>query len=137
MDVEDLILDLLEALLEILGEVVLQLIFELVVEALSELIESLGERGPAFSAMGLAFAGALAGLLSARLFPHRLIAARVVIPGASLLLAPLATGCAMYFLGKGLRHLGRDPSKLATFGGAAIFAFSMALIRWWLVSQSH
>jgi len=135
--VADLLLELLGALLEILGEALLQLIFELVVEVLSELIQNLRERGPVFSSMGLGFAGAAAGFLSVRLFPHRLVVARVVLPGASLLLAPLATGFAMYFLGKGLRRLGREPTDLASFRGAAIFAFAMALIRWWLVGPSH
>ena len=83
--------------------------------------------------MGLAFAGAAAGVLSAWLLPHRLIAARAVLPGVSLLLAPLATGAAMHFLGKLQRRLGRSPGSLATFRGGALFALSMALIRWWLV----
>jgi hypothetical protein len=86
------------------------------------------------SMMGLAFAGAAAGVLSAWLLPHRLFAARAVLPGASLLLAPLATGAAMHFLGKLQRRFGRCPGSLATFRGGAIFAFSMALIRWWLAA---
>lgn len=133
---EDLLVELLLALLEIVGEALLQIGFEVAVELLSELI-SRRQRSPTVSGIGLAFAGGAAGLLSAWLFPRRLIATRVVLPGVSLVLAPVVTGAAMHFLGSRLRGFGRSPSNLATFRGSAIFAFSMALIRWWLVGLSH
>jgi len=135
--VEDLVAELLGALLEILGEFLLQVFFELAAEALSGLIKGQRETSPAVSAIRLIFVGAAVGLLSAWLFPHRLIATRVVLPGASLVLAPLATGSVMHFLGRRLRRLGRYASNLATFRGGALFAFSMALIRWWLVDLRH
>ena len=130
---EDLLVALFEILFEIFGEFLLQIIFELVAEALSGLINPRRQISPAVSAIGIAFVGAASGLLSAWLFPHRLIATRVVLPGVSLLLAPLATGSVMHFLGKRLSRLERNPSNLATFWGGVLFAFSMALIRWWLV----
>ena len=130
---EGLLAELLGFVLEILGEFVLQVIFELVTEALAGLISNRKEPRPAVSAVGLVFGGAAAGFLSAWLFPHRVIVTRVVIPGTSLLLAPLATGIAMHALGKRLRRLERHPTSLATFWGGALFAFSMALVRWWLV----
>ena len=130
---EDLLAGLLGALLEIFGEFLLQMLFELAAEALSGLIKYENQTRPAVSALGLAFAGAAAGLLSAWVFPHRLIATRVVLPGVSLVRAPLATGSVMHLLGKRLRLVGRYASDLATFRGGALFAFSMALIRWWLV----
>ena len=133
----DLLAELLGALLEVFGEFLLQMLFELAAEALSGLIKYENETRPAVSTMGLALAGAAAGLLSAWVFPHRLIATRVVLPGVSLLLAPLATGSVMHLLGKRLRLVGRFASDLATFRGAALFAFSMALIRWWLVGLPH
>ena len=60
---------------------------------------------------------------------------RATLPGLSLVLAPLAAGGAMYLLGEGLRTLGRNPSRLATFYGGAIFASAMALVRWRLISR--
>ena len=134
---EDLVAELLGALLEIFGEFLLQILFELAAEALSGLIKRHTQIRPAVSAIRLALVGAAAGLLSAWVFPHRLIATRVVLPGVSLLLAPLATGSAMHLLGKRLRLVGQYASDLATFRGAALFAFSMALIRWWLVGRPH
>ncbi len=134
---EDLLAALVAAVLEIFGEFLLQIFFELAAEALSGLFKSQRESSPAVWATRLVLVGAAAGLLSAWLFPHRLIATRVVVPGASLALAPLATGCAMHFVGKRLRGVGRHASNLATFRGGAVFAFSMAFIRWGLVGLGH
>jgi len=137
VDVEDLFVELLAALLEVAGEFLIEILFGLAAEALSAMINRLKQTSPAVSAIGLACVGAAAGLLSAWLFPHRLIVTRVVLPGVSLLLAPLVTGFAMGFLGKRLRGFGRHPSNIATFRGGVLFAFSMALIRWWLIGLAH
>jgi ABC-type uncharacterized transport system permease subunit len=110
------------------------LLLELIAEALSGAIGRQKQTSAAASwAIGPILVGVVAGLLSAWLFPHRLIATRVVIPGASLVLAPLATGYAMHLFGARLRRFGRYPSHLATFRGGALCAFSIALIRLWLV----
>jgi hypothetical protein len=135
--VEDLIVGLLAAVFEIFGEFLLEVSFELAAEALSALINRRREHSTTFSAFGLVIIGVAAGLISALLIPHRLIATRVVLPGASLLLAPIVTGCAMYFLGNWLRRVERLPSNLATFRGGVLFAFSMAIVRWWLVGLPH
>ena len=128
---------LLAGLVEIVGEFLIEMLFGLAIEALSAVINRLKQTSPAASAIGLAFVGAAAGLLSAWLFPHRLIMTRVVLPGVSLLVAPLVTGLAMGFVGKRLRHFGGYPSNIATFRGGVLFAFSMALIRWWLVGLAQ
>jgi hypothetical protein len=129
----DILVELVLALFEIFGEFLLQLLFELAAEALTRLIKRKPQVEPVATGIALALGGAAAGLLSAWLIPHRLIATRPVLPGISLLLAPLATGYAMHLLGNRLRRAGRYASDLATFRGGALFAFSMAVIRWWLV----
>jgi hypothetical protein len=43
----------------------------------------------------------------------------------------------MYLLGGQLRRLGRQASSIATFRGGALFAFAMALVRWWLIGRPH
>jgi hypothetical protein len=143
VDVEDLLLALLEPLLEIFGEALLeifeapfQLFFGFAAGALRELIQA-WTIGPAVSSVGLLLVGAAAGLLSAFVVPHALIATRVVLPGVSLLLAPLVTGSAMYFSGNRVRRFGWRASNLAGFRSGALFAFSMALIRWWLIGPHH
>jgi hypothetical protein len=131
--VDDLLVELLAFLLEIFGDVLLQIAFELVAEALSGVIGLRKRTSAAASVIGPILIGVVAGFASIWLFPHRLVATRVVIPGASLLMAPLATGYLMHILGGRLRRFGRYPSNLGTFRGGALCAFSMALIRLWLV----
>ena len=133
MNVEHLLVEFVLALLDILGEFLLQMLFELAAEALSSLIKPWRQCSSTASLIAIALTGLAAGVLSAGLFPRRLIMTRVAFPGVSLLLAPFSAGCAMYLLGKRMRRFGRYPSSLATFSGGAIFAFSMALVRYWLI----
>ena len=130
---EDFLLDLLMCLLGMLGEFLLQIAFEVAAEALSGAIGLSKKTSAVALIIGPILVGVSAGFLSVLLFPHRLIATRVVIPGASLVLAPLATGYAMQILGDRLRRFGRCTSSLATFRGGALCAFAMALIRFGLV----
>jgi hypothetical protein len=131
--VDDLLLELLGFLVQIFGDVLLQVAFELIAEALSGTFGHRKQTSAAASVIGPILVGVIAGLVSAWLFPQRLIATRIGIPGASLVLAPLVTGYAMHLLGARLRRFGRYPSHLATFRGGALCAFSIALIRLWLV----
>jgi hypothetical protein len=128
--VEDLLLVLIEILLEGIAEFVVEVLFGLVVEAMAERWEKGSRTIPWIL---LALLGMASGFFSAVIFPHRIIARRVAFHGVSLLLAPVATGFALYLIGKQLRRWGRPASSLTTFQGGAAFAFAMALIRWWLV----
>jgi hypothetical protein len=72
--------------------------------------------------------GICAGMLSLfivgrRLVPHSLL------PGVSLMLAPLGTGLAMHWLGELWRDRGKEPPALFSFPAGAIFALGMALVR--------
>jgi hypothetical protein len=135
--VEHLLEALLGVLLEVIGDALLEVLFGLAAEALSGVIKRLKDAGPVVLTLGLAGAGAGAGLLSAWLVPHRLIVGRVVIPGLSLVAAPLVTGFVMGLLGQQIRRAGHWPSSVATFRGGVVFAFSMALVRWWLIGASR
>jgi len=119
---DDLFLGLLEALIELL--------FGLAVEAMAERWEK-GSR--TIPLMLLALVGVASGFISATVFPQRIIVKHTAFPGISLLLAPLATGFAMHLIGKALRRAGRPATSLTTFAGGSVFAFSMALVRWWLI----
>lgn len=134
---EELLAALLQALLETIGQALLEALFGLIAEALSEFLGSINLPSQFVSMIALALVGASAGWASASLIPHRLISMPTALPGISLLLAPFLTGFAMQFLGKQLRQFGRNPSQIATFRGGVVFAFSMALIRWWLVGRAH
>ena len=89
--------------------------------------------GSARSGFGLLVAGAAAGWASVALLPYPVLPAISPVRGISVLLAPLATGLAMRAFGRWrIRHCGR-PTFLATFGGGALLALSMALVRWLMV----
>ncbi len=83
---------------------------------------------PVLAGLGYALIGALAGALSLLILPRRVLPV-VGVRGASLILAPLATGLLMKTYGDFRRRRGHTTTGLATFWGGAIFAFSMALVR--------
>jgi hypothetical protein len=134
---ESLLGELLGFLLELAGDLLVQILVELAVEALSGRLSFPQRVRPAVSALALVCGGAAAGLLSVWLLPNRLFASRAVLPGSSLLLAPLITGLAMHAIGKRLQGAGHPASKLATFWGGALFAFAMALVRRSLIGPPH
>jgi hypothetical protein len=131
--VEEFLAGLIGALLGVVVEALLEVLFGLAVEALSATIKRLKDAGPVALTLGLVFAGAGAGFVSSWLVPHRVIAIGAAVPGLSLVLAPLLTGCVMALLGKQMGRSGQSPSPVATFRGGVVFAFSMALVRWLLV----
>lgn len=119
-------------LLEAFGGPLIELFCEHASEALSKLTQGWITE-PALSCMILFLAGGEAGFLSALAVPSRLILSHFSFSGISLLLAPLAAGSAMYLAGKLMRRFGLGSSILASFRGGVLFAFPMALVRWWLV----
>jgi uncharacterized protein YacL len=136
-DVDELLEALLGPLIEAIAEALLGALFAFIagmfVEALRGAATWLKETTPVFLTVVLAFVGAGAGFLSAWLIPHRLLVTRLAIPGVSLILAPIVTALLMWFLGKLIRRSGHWASSLVTLRGGVIFAFSMALVRWYLV----
>jgi hypothetical protein len=129
---------MLDALLELIFEFVFEFITQLVVEIGFEWVAEFFRRRPTLSTV-LAFIaiplfGGFIGLILSNLFPQRMIS-EPTIPGISLLLSPLATGMVMKLFGDWRRSRGHQPTVLATFWGGALFAFSMALVRWLRVSN--
>jgi len=119
-------IELLEPLVELLFEVVIPILAEIASAALAR-----SKRQPPaiFPALPILLWGAGSGAVFCLLWPRRLLQTPPLIPGISLLLAPLLAGKAMRALGERLRARGIAPSVLATFSGGALFAFGMALVR--------
>ena len=115
---------LLELILEIIGEIV----FAFGWEGLGHSMRRRPNAHPVLAGLGYAIFGALAGGLSLLILPRRLLPAGG-IKGASLVLTPLVTGLLMKTYGDFRRRRGHRTTGLATFWGGAIFAFSMALVR--------
>ena len=78
--------------------------------------------------------GALAGALICLVWPARILRPGPV-RGVSLVFSPIVTGALMEGYGRWRAEKGRSRSSIATFWGGALFAFSMALVRFLWVGR--
>ena len=115
-------------LLELIFEIIAEIVFAFGWEGLAHSMRRRQNANPVLAGLGYAVVGALAGGLSILILPRRLLPAGG-IKGASLVLTPLVTGLLMKTYGDFRRQRGHTTTGLATFWGGAIFAFSMALVR--------
>jgi hypothetical protein len=122
----------LAALLEVILGMVFEIAGDLVWSSLRDELDNRGWTGPLLATLGFILLGSVAGLASAAMIPERLTPV-VLMPGLSLLLAPLGTGTFMHLYGRWRQERGHDISNLATFWGGATMALGMALIRYILV----
>ena len=128
-------------------EILFELLFELVVQVLGEFVFTLGweslahalrgtrKANPVLAILGWAVIGSMCGVISAFIFPHRLLPPSR-LPGLSLIVAPLVSGALMKAVGDRRREAGKDTTILATFWGGTIFAFAMAAARLLLIRVS-
>lgn len=117
---------------ELVGEVVFGIVGDLVFTSVGEVLDRQPWGRTLLSALGFILLGTAAGGLSAAVMPERMTPV-ILMPGLSLLLAPLGTGATMYVYGRWRQGRGHDTSQLATFWGGALMAFTMALVRYLLV----
>ena len=128
-------------------EILFELLFELATQALGEFVLTLGwkslahalrgtrKANPVLAILGWAVIGSICGVISAFIFPHRLLPPSR-LPGLSLIVAPLVSGALMKAVGDRRREAGKDTTILATFWGGTIFAFAMAAARFFLIRAS-
>jgi hypothetical protein len=129
---------MLDALLELIFEFIVEFLFQIIVdigfECFAETFRKHRSLPPFLAWIIIPLVGGLVGLFWSKMFPQRILRGPEV-PGTSLLLAPLCTGVTMKLFGDWRRRSGRQPTTLATFWGGALFAFSMALVRWLRVGR--
>jgi len=130
---------LIEAIVELVGELLLQVLGQVVLELGFGSLAHSFRRGraanPVLAGVGIALLGTLTGLAASLLLPRRVLP-RSPVPGLGLLVSPLLAGGIMRALGDWRRARGGDPTLLATFWGGALFAFAVAVVRWWMVGRS-
>ena len=134
----------MEALIEIVFGILTEIVFPVCGELLFELgFESLAcpfrdrnKSNPILAAIGFVVLGTLLGWTSTVSFPRRLIA-DPPLPGASLVLSPLVSGGVMQWLGVMQISRGKSPTRLATFWGGALLAFTFALTRFLLIRAGN
>ena len=119
-----------EAFLPIASE----LLFEVGLESMGEALRRRRHVHPVVAGIGIALWGALAGAVLSLIWPARILQP-VLLQGASLVVSPLISGAVMHEYGQ-WRDRRREPrSHLATFWGGALFAFSVALVRFLWVGR--
>lgn len=126
----------IELLFVILGEIVApvfgELLIELGFESLASPFRDKRSSSPILAAIGLVALGALLGWTSTISYPGRLIA-KPLLPGASLVIAPLVSGGVMQWFGVVQMSRGKSPTRLASFWGGALLAFTFAFTRFVLL----
>ena len=124
---------LLQLALDVLGQLLFEFAMAFGWESLKDATRLERHATPLLAGIGHLIAGLIAGLLSLAVFRGRLMP-RAPLPGVSLVLSPLGTGLVMHLLGEFWRERGKDRPILFTFRAGAIFAFGMALVRFWYLS---
>lgn len=125
---------LLELLFEFIVEFLFQIIVDIGFECLAENFRKKRSLPPILAFIIIPLVGGLVGLFWSNMFPQRILRGPEV-PGISLVLAPLCTGGVMKLFGDWRRSRGHEPTTLATFWGGALFACSIALVRWLRVGR--
>ena len=129
---------MLDALLELLFEFITEFVFQMLMELGLECVAGFFRRHTTLgTVLGLIFIpllGAIIGLYLSNMIPERILP-KPAVPGISLFLSPLVAGLLMKQFGDWRRSRGHESTIIATFWGGALFAFSMALVRWLRVGR--
>ena len=122
--------------MEVVVEVFGQLFLEFGWRTLSEGFRERQRAHPLLSAAALALLGGVFGVVISLAFPNRLFGFQG-IRGTTMVVSPLVTGTVMEAYGRWCDRHGRERSNFATFWGGAIFAFSMAAMRFYFVGTGR
>ena len=123
-----------EIFVELLIEICAQFAFEIGFETLSHSLRKGKKPNPILAYTGIAILGFLIGIATSLIFSERIVT-QAPVKGLSLILSPILLGTLMHVFGNWRRQKGHKTSRLATFWGGALFAFSFALVRWVMVGS--
>jgi len=121
----------LELILELFLEIAAEAFFALGWDSIAHSMRRRHNTNPLFASLGCIIMGLIAGSLSLIILPRRLVPEGGV-RGLNVLITPVATGLIMKTYGDYRRRRGLPTTFLATFWGGAIFALSMAAVRFWV-----
>jgi hypothetical protein len=132
--------ELLAGVIAAIAEVLFESVFEIVciglalllTRATSSLFKTINDLNPIATTFTLGMLGVLVGFLSVVAYPHPLVHPSR-FHGVSVIVSPLITGFAMSQLGRLLRNHGRRVMPIESFGYGFVFAFSMALVRFFML----
>jgi hypothetical protein len=124
--------------MEVLFELIIEILVQGGAELIIEILYHMGVRGsssykkphPVLGAILWFFAGAITGGISVLVLPYYFLHNHT-LRVAYLFLVPLLLGALMAFVGKTRTAKGQDIVPLDKFTYAALFAFGMALVRFY------
>jgi hypothetical protein len=131
--------------MEFLAEFILQFIFEFLLQIAGELLIELGlrslgepfvnreERNPVLAAIGYCLIGAILGGLSLILFPNSFVRSER-FHGINLIITPVLAGLVMAAIGQFRERHGKTVIRLDSFVYGFLFAFAMALVRFYFTT---
>lgn len=120
----------MEIIIEILAEVFIQILFELGSHSLIEPFRRKPTAG--WALVGYIFFGALAGAVSCVFFKELLVK-ETSYQILNLFVTPMASGYIMAVLGKMREKKGLELIRMDKFAYGFAFAFSMALVRFFIL----
>ena len=132
----EIIFEIIFAILSFLGEAVLQVVFEIIAEIMGHKASAPFKRKPlhpALAALGYALMGAVAGGLSLLIFPHSFVDSEI-LRAVNLIVTPVMAGLAMAAIGRWRDNRDQDLIRLDRFSYGFLFAFAMALVRFFGVA---
>ena len=121
---------LLQIFLEFLLQIFIEMLFYLGWSSVAEEIERKPVRNPYLAFIGYGLLGLVAGGLSLLVFP-KLFVHHAALRVANLIITPVLVGFAMSAFGAWRECKGFTSIKVDGFAYGFIFAFGMALIRYW------
>ena len=131
--------------MELIVEVFVSFFFEFLLQVFGELLIELGlrglgepfvrgeERSPILAAIGYGLLGLILGGLSLLVFPEPFVRSER-FPGINLIITPVLTGLAMSAIGRLREKQGKYSIKLDSFVYGFLFAFAMALVRFFFTT---
>lgn len=126
----ELLFEVLLVIFEFLMEFAGSLFVDLGLRSVSETTATREERNPILAGIGYGLLGLIAGGVSLLIFPEA-IARSQKFHGINLLISPVLAGLAMAGFGWLLERRGKRRLRLDSFVYGFIFAFPMALVRFY------
>lgn len=123
----------MEILLQILGELLIQLVIEALAELGFHCAAGRKPMRPVLAGVGYLALGALLGGISLLIFPESFIEGDT-LKLLGLFLIPLLLGCLMLMIGTFRSRKGRHRVRIETFTNGFLFAFGVALVRFFFTN---
>lgn len=115
---------------ELLLQIIVEVLIELSFNGVANTFQNRKDRSLLLALIGYSIFGGLAGAISLWIVPHQVIASEAFAL-LNLFVTPIIAGLLMSYLGFLRKRRGKDVIRLDSFIYGFIFAFAMALVRYY------